>query len=691
MLRLGRVVLSVSIVLFVAVAAGCGGEVDSSRPDGGVRNDAAIAEDGAIPPGDGGGGVDAGGGAACAMGDRVDTSALALDGVDDHVSMGAAPALGLAELTLEAWVRRDGLGEEMGTGVGGVRVVPIAGKGRGENDGSNVDCNYAFGFAGDVLAADFEDMATGANHPVVGRTAVTWGEWHHVAATYDGSTWRLYLDGVLDAQAAANAMPRADSIQHFGIGTAFDSMGVAAGRLHGAVDEVRVWNRALSEAEIAAGMYRSLSTGEGLVGRWGLDAADGDAAHDSAGDLDGTIAGGAMHVSPGAVLDLGSPPAFGDPTPMHGSVASGASVELTLPITDADDERFVVTYYVREITEADDFSIVVLPDTQIYTIQSRGLSQYFHDQTQWIADNRETYRIRGVIHNGDIVQNGDDFVYEWQVADAAMARLEETFDGYPDGIPYGLGVGNHDQEPIGTTGNTRMFNRYFGVDRFAGRAYYGGHYSTDNDENWITFSAGSLDFVVVSLQYDTTQDPAVTAWARRIFESHPGSFGILNSHYILGGTGSFGAQGQAIYNALRDVDNLQILTCGHISNESRRTDTFEGNVIHSMLADYQGRTNGGNGFLRIWEMSPASNEMTVRTYSPSLDRFETDDNSEFTLEVDLTGAGGDFEELATVDPASGTSSATYAVEPGRIYEWFATVSDCAHTVRTPVYRFTTAP
>ena len=33
------------------------------------------------------------------------------------------------------------------------------------------------------------------NHPIIGTTVVTSNVWHHAAATYDGTTWRLYLDG----------------------------------------------------------------------------------------------------------------------------------------------------------------------------------------------------------------------------------------------------------------------------------------------------------------------------------------------------------------------------------------------------------------------------------------------------------------------------------------------------------------
>ena len=175
-------------------------------------------------------------------------TALDFDGVNDYVTMGAAPSLRPRATDLEAWMKRMGAGQSTGSGSGGVTMIPLIAKGRGESDGTNVDCNYFFGIrASDgVLAADFEDMATGANHPVVGTTPVSSNVWHHVAASYDGTTWRLYLDGALDATLAANATPRSDSIQHFGIGTAMNSTGVAAGFFDGVIDEVRVWNHARS-------------------------------------------------------------------------------------------------------------------------------------------------------------------------------------------------------------------------------------------------------------------------------------------------------------------------------------------------------------------------------------------------------------------------------------------------------------
>ena len=189
-------------------------------------------------------------------------------------------------------------------------MIPLIAKGRGETDGDTRDCNYFFGIRATdgVLAADFEDMATGANHPVVGTTPVSSNVWHHVAVSYDGTTWRLYLDGQLDATLAANATPRFDSIQHFGLGTAMNSTGVAAGFFDGVIDEARVWNHARSLAQIQAGMTAPITSASGLVGRWGLDEGSGTVAANSAARARRTAQIiGATFVTPGSPFGLAHP------------------------------------------------------------------------------------------------------------------------------------------------------------------------------------------------------------------------------------------------------------------------------------------------------------------------------------------------------------------------------------------------
>jgi hypothetical protein len=285
-----------------------------------------------------------------------------------------------------------------------------------------------------------------------------------------------------------------------------------------------------------------------------------------------------------------------------------------------------------------DFTLIVLPDTQFY---SRDLSPIFSAQTQWIVNNKASRNIVYVAHLGDCVENGNSFTAEWDHADAAMSLIENPdTTGLLHGIPYGIAVGNHDQTP-GANPNgssTQLYNTYFGTRRFSGRNYYGGHFGSNNDNHFSLFSASGLDFIVIYLEFDLGANPTVLAWADNLLKAHVNRRAIIVSHYIteVGNPAPFGAQGQAIYNALRGNANLFLMLSGHRHGEGRRTDTLNGNAVHTLISDFQERANGGDGWLRILEFSPANNQIRVRTYSPTLNRFETDADSQFTLAYDMT-------------------------------------------------------
>src|SRR5215213_8168788 len=167
--------------------------------------------------------------------------ALEFNGSSQYVTMGAAPSLNAAQFTLETWFKRTGAGVGTSTGSGGIAsALPLVTKGRAEAEGSNVDMNYFLGIdaSSGRLVADFEEGPGGSgplglNHPISGQTAVTSNVWHHAAASYDGTSWKLYLDGVLDAKLAVGQPPRSDSIQHAALATALNSSGVAAGFFQG--------------------------------------------------------------------------------------------------------------------------------------------------------------------------------------------------------------------------------------------------------------------------------------------------------------------------------------------------------------------------------------------------------------------------------------------------------------------------
>ena len=378
-----------------------------------------------------------------------------------------------------------------------------------------------------------------------------------------------------------------------------------------------------------------------------------------------------------------------------------AAVSLATAVSDPDGGTLDVTFYGRATNDpVSPFTIVVMGDTQHYAETDNGL---FDVQAQWIADHRLSLNIAYVAHVGDCTENAE-LDSDWVVADAAMSLIEDpVLSSLPDGMPWGFAPGNHDQFPwgAGSLGNqgatTPLFNQYFGVARFAGRGYYGDHFGTNNDNHYHLFSASGMDFIVLDLEYDSVDGPlrqAVLEWADGVLKAHAARRAIVVSHYILTSKGPdpvpFSGQGQAIYDALKDNPNLFLMLSGHLTNERRRTDSFGGGTVHSLLADFEDRPNGGDGWLRLLEFTPESDEIHVRTFSPSLDQVETDLNSEFVLDYAM-GGSPDFVPVGTANdvPSGNVAGFTWTGrKAGTSYEWRVAVDDGTTSTLGPIWSFT---
>ena len=86
--------------------------------------------------------------------------------------------------------------------------------------------------------------------------------WQHVAVTYDASTdeARIYLDGKLD-NSTISAVATFDTDEKLPIGRHYrESDGATGGYVDGLIDEVGIFNVALTEADIQAIMNDGLSS-----------------------------------------------------------------------------------------------------------------------------------------------------------------------------------------------------------------------------------------------------------------------------------------------------------------------------------------------------------------------------------------------------------------------------------------------
>ncbi|MEN9675666.1 MAG: hypothetical protein RIS76_1562 [Verrucomicrobiota bacterium] len=108
------------------------------------------------------------------------------------------------------------------------------------------------------------------------------GRWHHLAFTVDDNGGRLFVDGVLaDSRRWTGPPTRTSARQGLTLG---NYPGVGPSFFRGQMDEVTVWEVALSAADLRAGRNRSLRGDEpGLVAYYRLDEGTGEVAFDAAG------------------------------------------------------------------------------------------------------------------------------------------------------------------------------------------------------------------------------------------------------------------------------------------------------------------------------------------------------------------------------------------------------------------------
>jgi hypothetical protein len=162
--------------------------------------------------------------------------ALSFDG-DDYVRVPDDPALDLTgALTVAAWVRPD-------AGIGGYsRAVSREQSGVG-NRQYNLGVDATATYPRTVV-----DTTSTNSVDVVGSTDVVDGDWHHVATTFDATDGlRLYVDGVEEDYAPASS-PLVSRAADLVVGAPAQREG--SYYFDGLVDEVRVYDRALTASEV---------------------------------------------------------------------------------------------------------------------------------------------------------------------------------------------------------------------------------------------------------------------------------------------------------------------------------------------------------------------------------------------------------------------------------------------------------
>ena len=98
----------------------------------------------------------------------------------------------------------------------------------------------------------FEYYVGGTDYYIITNGAAPINQWSFVVGTYDGTSLRVYINGVLQTNQSASQPPADSSIDSNANPIVLAKPGYYGGYLTGSLDDVRIYNRALSQTEITA-------------------------------------------------------------------------------------------------------------------------------------------------------------------------------------------------------------------------------------------------------------------------------------------------------------------------------------------------------------------------------------------------------------------------------------------------------
>lgn len=326
------------------------------------------------------------------------------------------------------------------------------------------------------------------------------------------------------------------------------------------------------------------------------------------------------------------------------------------------------------------FTLAVIPDTQNYVnyryqIETAPNNDYpinhfemLEKQFKYITDNSVLNGgdIVFAIHLGDVVMNTNK-ESEWILANKAMELLD-------DKIPYSVAMGNHDYDAWIYDDSKKFqyadgftkFEKYFGPEtpHFKGKEYYKDscHFGANS---YTEFYGDGILFGVLTLEVEPDDD--CLAWAQKVLTENKNTPIILATHEFLlvqkKGTDSAkysnskirtkvgGNSPKQLFNKLISKNNqIFMVLCGHQfekeEGEGLRIDfNDDGYPVYELLSNYQGRKeisnlltgqnkHSGDGWFRLMDFDLDKKEISVKTYSTELLRYEEDEDSQFTLKID---------------------------------------------------------
>lgn len=174
-------------------------------------------------------------------------------------------------ITTEAWIYPTAFGTNYWDGT-------IIGKDATNNTGFVLRCG-ATGQLSFVIAVTGSVWV----EAVSANNALSLNKWQHVAGVYNGSTLKLYINGMEVQSVNETRSMIADAAYGMRIGNSPGAWAPARA-FTGKIDEARVWNVARSAIEVRTNLMKHISTGTGLVASYQMSDGSGSSVTDNSGN-----------------------------------------------------------------------------------------------------------------------------------------------------------------------------------------------------------------------------------------------------------------------------------------------------------------------------------------------------------------------------------------------------------------------
>ena len=176
---------------------------------------------------------------------ELTTPNIDFDGIDDYIDFGDVHDL-TSQFSLEAWVLQE---ESTATGT-------IISKGDSKSGNKK---GYQLALINNYLNITWYNSSGATIVNLTSPYGLVNNKWYHVATTYDGATAKLYIDGLKVNEVSISSAPL-DGTEKFIIGAIYnsDTPLVPKNYFNGFIDEVRVWNVALTTQQIHEMMNQEL-------------------------------------------------------------------------------------------------------------------------------------------------------------------------------------------------------------------------------------------------------------------------------------------------------------------------------------------------------------------------------------------------------------------------------------------------